>query len=139
MSSDAVPTPAELEATATGMCYQDCVFKMFRTDEFKPWTLVHGRPTRSIEPFCQYGHAWLESPDGGTAYDVSAEIFMPLGWYYHFGKINPEHCYRYSWERAKVFMLELSHYGPWEGVDAPANRGRFYRALAGEEGDYGTV
>ena len=114
----ATPTPDDLEAT--GDCYSSSgslVLDPFN-GEYSSWTLVHGRPTLRVPPYIEYGHAWLESPDGEIIYDPTVEFEGPKMLYYALGNINPEDSFKYSREEARKKILEFGHWGPWEGVDA---------------------
>lgn len=117
----ATPTPPELDSP--GNCYKNAaealVFDLSR--QYSDWNLVHGRPTLQVPPYVEYGHAWLESPDGEEVHDPSAGdggVTVPAMIYYAVGNVNPEDSFKYSKEDARRMMVEYGHYGPWEGVDA---------------------
>lgn len=79
--------------------------------------LVHGRPTLQVEPFVEYGHAWLEM-DGKYCYDGETKQLHPKKMFYELGKIKEEDCLVYTYEQMEEFKLSHNHYGPWEGPEA---------------------
>ena len=105
-------TPRHLPAK--GNCYEAA----FHWIMAHPSTckLVHGRPIRAVSPFCQFGHAWIES--GETVYDAASGRFIPKSVYYRAGQIDPSLCVSYTWPQARKLALKHGHCGPWEGVDA---------------------
>lgn len=78
--------------------------------------LVHGRPYLTREPFCQFGHAWIENDD--VCIDASTLLEVPRNVYYAVGRIDSALCFTYTFEQMRRKLLEFKHYGPWEGVDA---------------------
>lgn len=92
-------------------------------------TLVHGRPVLQVEPFCQYGHAWVEFTEvlgelGGRTVavelcrDCESGVTLPRQLYYHLGRIAEEDCFRYTIDDLRRWVLETGHWGPWEGPEA---------------------
>jgi len=81
------------------------------------WTLVHGRPTLQREPYIEYGHGWLESPDGEICWDPIMEGEFPKILYYAAGNIDPKQCLRYTQAEARRWIIKTKHWGPWEGPD----------------------
>lgn len=78
--------------------------------------LVHGRPKLTKPPFCEYGHAWLEW--GDVVLDTETDNIIPRQLFYSVGNIDEDTCVRYTYKMAQWFMLEYSHYGPWEGIES---------------------
>lgn len=112
----ATATPDGLDAT--GNCYYSNGMLMLGPGKYSKWTLVHGRPTLQIPPYVEFGHAWLESPDGQMVYDAERDFEIPKFLYYAVGNIDENDCFKYSRNEARKKMLEFGHYGPWEGPDA---------------------
>ncbi len=112
----AVPTPDDLPAP--GNCYQDH-FELI-ADAEKPWRLVHGRPTLTVPPYCQFGHAWLELDD--TVFDITNGYSGPRDVYYALGKIDLANNKYYTKGRAINLARKHMHYGPWEGPDSGAKK-----------------
>lgn len=112
--SKAVPTPDDLERV--GNCYENAVLFILANSWLRGAFLVHGRPIRAVEPFCQYGHAWIEL--GESVIDVGTGFHVPKSRYYEVGKIDPDLCVKYPFLTALKMAKEFGHYGPWEGVDA---------------------
>lgn len=110
----ATPTPEHL--ARPGNCYQEAFDLVLQLHRVMNATLVHGRPTLTIEPFCQYGHAWVEV--GDAVIDPKAGA-VPKDMFYLIGKIERVLCTRYTGQQALEMSLKHEHYGPWEGVDAP--------------------
>jgi hypothetical protein len=113
----AVPTPRHLEKV--GDCYEDAGVWITNKILFggsTDWVLVHGRPTLQAEPYCEYGHAWLEK--GDLVRDLNAVFDCPKDLYYLVGRIKPEHCLRYSASEVQEKINQFKHWGPWEGPDA---------------------
>jgi len=80
------------------------------------WALCHGEPVLQRPPFCRFGHAWLESPCGSWALDVSQgkRALMPRPLYYAIGQIEESDVIRYTVEEARRHVLDKEHWGPWE-------------------------
>lgn len=74
--------------------------------------LVHGRPTLHIEPFIEYGHAWVEK--GDLVMDFTCGFIGPRMLYYDLGKIDSQQSVAYTRDQALDRMLVSGHYGPWE-------------------------
>ena len=112
----ATPTPEHLEAT--GDCYREAfkALTRFILSGQEGWAVVHGRPTLQVEPFCQYGHAWLEL--GDIVYAASTGSIFPKSLYYAAGKIDPANNHVYDKDQVRRMILDFRHYGPWEGPDA---------------------
>jgi hypothetical protein len=107
-----------VDLTPTGNCYENAATLILsaRSDEL---VLVHGRPVLQREPFCRYGHAWLEVCDLYCIDGVTgAAIPKPL--YYALGKIRELECYRYTTAQTNRMLVEYGHYGPWEGPEGYA-------------------
>jgi hypothetical protein len=102
---------------ATGTCYETAFQALF-DGQHDEWTLVHGRPTLTVEPFIEYGHAWIEDPDGVTVFDTESRSYWPVHIYYKYGKIDPKKSTRYDKDEAIRWAMERNHYGPWHGPDA---------------------
>jgi len=112
---------------ATGNCYQAAgEFLMDKAfgGEHEGLVLVHGRPTLQVEPFCEYGHAWIEYevPFGdGTmtmCRDVERGVEFPVFMFYSVGNIDPDQCFRYTYPDLARWVTETGHWGPWEGPEA---------------------
>ena len=71
-----------------------------------------------VPPHVEYGHAWLESPDGETVFDPESDMVIPRVLYYAVGNIEESDCFKYTKDEVRRMALEFKHYGPWEGVDA---------------------
>ena len=84
--------------------------------ELGPVMLVHGRPTLTVEPFIEYGHAWIEIGDV-LVYDAEREIVLPLAMFYQVGQIDQTKCLRYDFESVRRWTISTEHWGPWEGPD----------------------
>jgi hypothetical protein len=112
----ATPTPDDLPAT--GNCYEESAQMVLGPGPFTEWTLVHGRPTLTRPPYIEYGHAWLESPDGQVVYNASTRQEIPKVIFYAVGRIEPSDCHTYSSQDVRKMIIEHEHWGPWEGVDA---------------------
>lgn len=91
--------------------------------------LVHGRPTLQVEPFCEYGHAWIERTltagvlDGEEirvviCRDAETGTTLIRELYYAVGKIDPAACFRYDFSALQRWVQKTGHWGPWEGPDA---------------------
>lgn len=102
---------------ATGTCYETAFQALF-DGQHDEWTLVHGRPTLTVEPFIEYGHAWIEDPDGTAVFDTESRSYWPVEIYYKYGKIDPKKSTRYDKDEAIRWAMERNHYGPWHGPDA---------------------
>jgi hypothetical protein len=102
---------------ATGTCYETAFQALF-DGQHDEWTLVHGRPTLTCKPYIEYGHAWIEDPDGVTVFDTESRSYWPVEIYYKYGKIDPRKSNRYTKQQAAKWAVQLNHYGPWEGPDA---------------------
>lgn len=100
-----------------GTCYETAFQALF-DGQHDEWTLVHGRPTLTCEPFIEYGHAWLEDPDETAVYDSETKSYWPIAIYYKYGKIDPRKSHRYTKEQATKWAIQVNHYGPWEGPEA---------------------
>ena len=111
--SKPVATPTDLPAH--GDCYKWALDWLLAHHDITDAFLVHGRPTRTIEPYCQFGHAWIELGE----YVIDHDKLVHHSLYYSIGKINPEHSTHYPMRTAFKMMLQHKHYGPWVGVDAP--------------------
>ena len=102
--------------------------------------LVHGRPTLTVEPFTEFGHAWIEysrelplPPTPGmpatitswTCLDVAngGHREIPRVMYYRVGNVDEAKCLRYTRDEARAFLLSHGHYGPWEGPEAVGPHG----------------
>lgn len=112
-----MPTPTPDDLPREGSCYVDCAETLMEMHD-DGWELVHGRPTRTKPPFCEFGHAWLEHAGRGLVLDVAGNKAFRIADYYAVGRIDPAVCRRYSAARARQLLLSHGHYGPWEGVDA---------------------
>lgn len=84
-------------------------------------TLVHGRPTLQVDPFCEYGHAWVEftKQDGAgrpveLVLDTERSVVIPKDLYYQIGRIDPAQCLRYSFQEMRAWIARTGHWGPWE-------------------------
>lgn len=111
----AIPTPRDLPAE--GNCYEKSYNMILWSGVWQKLVLVHGRPTLTRPPFCQFGHAWLET--GHMVYDAASGKWAPRAIYYAAGNIDPDLCHIYTREQATALLRRHGHYGPWEGVDAP--------------------
>lgn len=105
------------DLTPTGNCYQwvihQTLFVPTPAEGFKYGTIVHGRPTLQREPFIPYGHAWIET--GELCWHEKTEGPIPKALYYALGRIDPDECFRYTYEEARQRLAEFGHYGPWDG------------------------
>jgi hypothetical protein len=100
-----------------GNCYENAYQALF-DGQHDEWTLVHGRPTLTVEPFIEFGHAWLEDPDEVWVYDAETKNYLKLEHYYACGQIDPAKCHKYTKLDAVRWGCKTRHYGPWEGPDA---------------------
>jgi len=107
-----------------GNCYEACARRLLDDPEFKDWLLIHGRPTLQREPFCLFGHAWLESPDRTEVFSPKEsrpeksqedDMRVPRVLYYALGNINPGFCFAYDKETMRRKLVEHEHWGPWDG------------------------
>jgi hypothetical protein len=114
MGARAIASPAGIEPT--GDCYRSAAEHLLNMPA-SGWVLVHGRPTRSIAPFCQYGHAWLQLGEH-VVFDTERQMLIPRSVYYRVGRIDPALCIKYAQIDVQRMLLEHEHRGPWEGVDA---------------------
>ncbi len=114
MGARATASPADIEPT--GNCYQTAAEHLLNIPA-SGWVLVHGRPTRSIAPFCQFGHAWLQLGER-IVFDAERQMLVPRSVYYRVGRIDPALCIKYTQLDVQRKLLEFEHWGPWEGVDA---------------------
>jgi hypothetical protein len=110
-----IPTPDDL--LAEGNCYENALNYVLNVTS-EDLVLVHGRPTLTRAPYCQYGHAWVEQ--GNFCIDGGFLVVIPKALYYMAGTIDPDMCLFYMPEEARVMVLQFKHYGPWEGVDGVA-------------------
>ncbi len=102
---------------AVGNCYEDNANTLLMHPGFrKGWVLVHGHPTRTIEPYCQFGHAWLEK--GKRVFDAASGRMIPRDVYYRAGNIDYKDNRLYTRDQTRQFVLFSQHWGPWEGPDA---------------------
>jgi hypothetical protein len=109
----AMRTPDDEDAVGT--CYEDAVVALL-FQKLAGFVLVHGHPTLSIAPHCQFGHAWLENAD--FVLDTSNNLVIPKAVYYEAGKIDYLDNRIYTPAEARAFLLFRKIYGPWEGPDA---------------------
>jgi hypothetical protein len=100
-----------------GNCYQNAYQALF-DGKHDDWTMVHGRPTLVVDPYIEFGHAWLESPDGMWVYDAETKNYLKREHYYACGKISPTKSHTYTKLEAVKWSIKTRHYGPWEGPDA---------------------
>jgi hypothetical protein len=105
-----------------GYCYKsaaDAIVDMviFQHTDPKALRLVHGRPTLTVAPYCQYGHAWIEINEA-LVIDTATGAWLPRAIYYDVGKIDSAECFYYTFEEAKEMLLNFGHYGPWQGPEA---------------------
>ncbi|HUT57210.1 MAG TPA: hypothetical protein VNA25_04980 [Phycisphaerae bacterium] len=121
------PTPDHIPRT--GDCYAKCVRYISdrRRDEAYPLLLVHGRPILQREPYCEYGHAWIEydDPDDGQrmvidpqAGSMDEPVIMPAILYYGVGSIRWQDTVVYTYVDTCAALIKTGHFGPWEGPDA---------------------
>lgn len=103
------------ELEATGNCYEDAAIELTVVGSHQGWTLVHGYPTLQRPPFTQYGHAWLESPEGTLCWDPNTNTTCEKSKYYELGKINVEECFTYKVKDVSYWIAMTRHFGPWEG------------------------
>jgi hypothetical protein len=101
-----------------GRCYERSFQALL--DTHSGWTLVHGRPTLTVDPFIEYGHAWLESPDGFWCYNAETRDVITASLFYDVGNIRrePDRLFKYTKTQAATMALKFQHYGPWEGPEA---------------------
>jgi hypothetical protein len=109
-----------------GLCYEraaEWLLNLLPADQHG-CVLVHGRPTLQIEPYIEYGHAWIERPHvlGPTeVVDPSQDLHKPTiihaNLYYALGRIDYRQCLVYTAREARQFLLQTQHYGPWEGPE----------------------
>ena len=111
--STAVETPRHL--TPTGDCYA-FAFAYLLAHPYEDLTLVHGRPRLQREPYCEFGHAWIESADGASVLDENTRGWFPRWLYHAIGQVK--HCVRYTAQQAREHAWQTEHSGPWAGVDA---------------------
>jgi len=101
---------------ATGNCYHSA-FVTLRSEQerFNGWVLCHGRPVLTGGPFegCEFGHAWIESPDGRIVFDTEKFMFVPAHIYYMVGQITKP-VIKFSLREAWMKSMLFGHYGPWE-------------------------
>ena len=119
----------------TGNCYASAgqhLMEAWTMGRDNGMVLVHGRPTLAVEPFIQYGHAWIEykvkmdALSDITGKNVEVEMVLDTesgnvlqrDLYYLVGRIDPESCIRYSVDDMRRWVLKTGHWGPWEGPDA---------------------
>jgi len=118
-----------------GDCYASAgrhLMDAWIADREQGMTLVHGRPTLTVEPFAEYGHAWIEflvpmeklgeltgkKCELVMVYDTESEGVFPRELYYRVGQIDPEKCFRYDIDQMRHWVLSTGHWGPWEGPEA---------------------
>ena len=99
-----------------GNCYEAAASALLFRRQFADWVLVHGHPTRTIEPYCQFGHAWLEQ--GDTVFDAASRKVLRRNVYYQAGQIDYRDNRLYTEPEARAFIQLTQHWGPWEGPDA---------------------
>ena len=132
------------EMCATAMCNvrfrlpgarpPDIPERAFRDGEVE---MVHGIPTLGREPFCRYGHAWLEW--NGFAFHPMVDewvSFIPLDTFYRVGKIDPDENVTYDFYETRMNLLEFEHYGPWHEhpADVSFGSGHDHDHIGGKEG-----
>jgi hypothetical protein len=110
-----VPTPNHLPET--GNCYQITLELISVIENETSYKLVYGRPVLSVPPYCQFGHAWLETDDG-MVLDLAQGFTGPKDVYYALGQIDPALNIYYTRKEARALAVKHKHYGPWEGPDA---------------------
>lgn len=104
----------------TGTCFEDAFRIASRLRNESP-TIVHGIPLGrgGDADGLRYWHAWVEVGDvvhAPTAPGKHVEVSKML--FYLLGKIDPEHCRRFSLREAVFHATDVyGHYGPWVGRD----------------------
>lgn len=89
--------------------------------EFREVTLVHGIVSGQGQlEGNRFTHAWIEGISSAgipVVVDQSngQELVMPQALYYLIGQIQETETERYTSEEARSRLLDLRHYGPWDG------------------------
>ena len=93
----------------------------FRND----WILCHGVVMNQKDGL-PMSHCWIESHEikfmgkhkleFQWAIDISNgnNVNMPLGQYYHLGRIDPDEVVKYNFDDLAEMLAEHGTYGPWE-------------------------
>lgn len=110
-----MPTPTP-DLKATSDCYDEAANELLFSRKRDGWTLAHGRPTLMREPYCEYGHAWLEKDE--EIFDPTSGFGGPRFLYYSIGNIKHEDVILYTAKEARKMLNLYEHWGPWEGADA---------------------
>ena len=111
----ATPTPGDEKVT--GDCYDEAASELLLFSRKREgWVLAHGRPTLMREPYCEYGHAWLEKDE--VVFDPTTGFEGPRFVYYSIGQISHEDVMLYTAKEARAMIKRYEHWGCWEGVDA---------------------
>jgi len=114
-----------------GNCYKssgEYLMDEWLKGEHEQYTLVHGIPTLTVEPFTRYGHSWIEftAVVGVIAgrqlktvmcLDTETNNVVPRDLFYKVGRIKPEECFRYKFSEMRERINETGHWGPWEGPE----------------------
>ncbi len=116
-------------AKGGGQCYSsagEAMMDAWMSASDRNYVLVHGRPTLTVEPFIEYGHAWLEfrevlhgsSIELDMCLDTETGTVVPQSIYYDAGNISPDSCHYYDMAELRAWVVKTGHWGPWEGPDA---------------------
>jgi hypothetical protein len=120
-------TDEEYRQKAKGLCYPNSFQILMEVSEmpreFPNAKLCHGVAVLSREPYCEFGHAWIEV-------EVRGEIFVidhlypdhPVSRnvYYQVGKVREHTVRRYTLNDARILSTKKNPFGPWCPVIAAA-------------------
>jgi hypothetical protein len=71
----------------------------------------------------RYGHAWCESPDRATVYDLTYRhgvAGIATSAYYDRWHLSDRYVDRYTAVEAARLMVATGHYGPWHAMRTSA-------------------
>jgi len=108
----------EEKENATGDCGPVAADLLIEWDGVLDIKLCHGYPTGYGQIAGKvHWHAWVEVTEDGvvTVWDYSngGDLEMDQAIYYGIGNIQREDVTRFTWEEARLQMVEFEHYGPW--------------------------
>ncbi len=89
----------------------------FDEEKQKAFRLVHGKPTLTVPPYIQYGHAWILLTDTQVL-DLTIQRSAPKDRYYAKGRIKEEDCFVYTFAEMKALVNKTGHLGPWDLVES---------------------
>ena len=107
-----------------GNCFEANA-RHFLNSSRNDWRLCHGIVMNQIDGL-PMSHCWIEYQQvkylGKHKVEIQWVIDMsngqkhniPLGQYYHLGRINPDEVAKYDFDQFGKMILEHGHYGPWE-------------------------